>query len=90
MEPTSAICRLPPHIFYLADAKQLVEYGVNGLAHSVRDKNVDASLIAAMKEHGTWQLAATLTREASMFSIRQDAGIRQRSVFHAWRVTGRD
>jgi imidazolonepropionase-like amidohydrolase len=55
------------HIFYLADAKQLVEYGVNGLAHSVRDKNVDASLIAAMKEHGTWQLAATLTREASMF-----------------------
>jgi imidazolonepropionase-like amidohydrolase len=55
------------HIFYLADAKQLVEYGVNGLAHSVRDKNVDASLISAMKEHGTWQLAATLTREASMF-----------------------
>ena len=55
------------HIFYLEDAKQLVEYGVNGLAHSVRDKNVDASLIAAMKKHGTWQLAATLTREASMF-----------------------
>ena len=55
------------HIFYLEDAKQLVEYGVNGLAHSVRDKSVDASLIAAMKKHGTWQLAATLTREASMF-----------------------
>jgi imidazolonepropionase-like amidohydrolase len=55
------------HIFYLEDAKQLVDYGVNGLAHSVRDKNVDASLIAAMKKHGTWQMAATLTREASMF-----------------------
>jgi imidazolonepropionase-like amidohydrolase len=55
------------HIFYLEDAKQLVDFGVNGLAHSVRDKNVDASLIAAMKKHGTWQMAATLTREASMF-----------------------
>ena len=55
------------HIFYLEDAKQLVDYGVNGLAHSVRDKSVDASLIAAMKKHGTWQMAPTLTREASMF-----------------------
>jgi imidazolonepropionase-like amidohydrolase len=55
------------HIFYLEDAKHLVEYGVTGLAHSVRDKPVDASLIATMKEHGTWQLAATLTREASLF-----------------------
>jgi imidazolonepropionase-like amidohydrolase len=55
------------HIFYLEDARQLVEYGVNGLAHSVRDKPVDANLIAAMKKHGTWQMAGTLTREASMF-----------------------
>ena len=44
-----------------------MDYGVNGLAHSVRDKSVDASLIAAMKKHGTWQMAPTLTREASMF-----------------------
>lgn len=55
------------HIFYLEDAKQLVDYGVNGLAHSVRDKPVDQELIASMKKHGTWQMAATLTREASMF-----------------------
>jgi imidazolonepropionase-like amidohydrolase len=54
-------------VFYLADAKQLVDFGVNGLAHSVRDKNVDADLIAAMKKHGTWQMAPTLSREASMF-----------------------
>jgi len=55
------------HIFYLADAKQLVNYGVNGLAHSVRDKPIDQELIDSMKKHGTWQLAATLSREASMF-----------------------
>jgi imidazolonepropionase-like amidohydrolase len=55
------------HIFYLEDAKHLVDYGVNGLAHSVRDAPVDQALISSMKKHGTWQLAATLTREASMF-----------------------
>ena len=37
------------HIFYLEDAKHLVDFGVDGLAHSVRDKPVDAALIAAMK-----------------------------------------
>jgi imidazolonepropionase-like amidohydrolase len=55
------------HIFYLADAKKLVEYGVNGLAHSVRDKAIDQELIDSMKKHGTWQLAGTLSREGSMF-----------------------
>jgi imidazolonepropionase-like amidohydrolase len=59
--------RVAAHIFYLEDAKQLVEFGVDGLAHSVRDRNVDASLVDAMKTHHTWQIAATLTREASMF-----------------------
>jgi imidazolonepropionase-like amidohydrolase len=61
--------RLPvaAHIFYLEDAKRLVDYGVNGLAHSVRDKSLDEALTTAMKKHGTWQMAPTLTREASMF-----------------------
>jgi imidazolonepropionase-like amidohydrolase len=56
------------HIFYLDDAKRLVDFGVDGLAHSVRDKPVDEALIGAMKKHGAWQIAATLTREASMFA----------------------
>jgi imidazolonepropionase-like amidohydrolase len=59
--------RVIAHIFYLQDAKQLVDYGVDGLAHSVRDKPIDAAFIADMKHHGTWQEAATLSREASMF-----------------------
>jgi hypothetical protein len=44
---------------------------VDGLAHSVRDKPVDAEFIADMKRHGTWQEAATLSREASMFVYAQ-------------------
>jgi imidazolonepropionase-like amidohydrolase len=56
------------HVFYLADAKELANDGVNSFAHMVRDKPVDADLIASMKKHGTWQQAATLSREASMFA----------------------
>jgi imidazolonepropionase-like amidohydrolase len=63
--------RVVAHIFYLQDAKQLVDYGVDGLAHSVRDKPVDQAFIQDMKRHGTWQMAATLSREASMFVYGQ-------------------
>jgi imidazolonepropionase-like amidohydrolase len=59
--------RVAAHIFYLQDAKQLVDDGVDGLAHSVRDRPVDQALVDSMKKHGTWQMAATLAREASMF-----------------------
>ncbi|MEZ5404203.1 MAG: amidohydrolase family protein [Bryobacteraceae bacterium] len=55
------------HVFYLADAKKLVEYGLDGLVHSIRDKPVDDELINLMKNRGAWQAAATFTREASTF-----------------------
>jgi imidazolonepropionase-like amidohydrolase len=53
------------HIFYLDNAKTLVSQGVDGFAHSVRDQPVDQALLDAMKKHGTTQMAATLSREAS-------------------------
>ena len=59
--------KVAAHIFYLEDAKALVNAGLDGLAHSVRDKPVDDELIAAMKKRGAWQMAATLSREASTF-----------------------
>ncbi len=59
------------HIFYYDDAKALAEGGLYGLAHSVRDKEVDAAFIASMKKRGTWQAAATFTRELSMFVYAQ-------------------
>jgi imidazolonepropionase-like amidohydrolase len=59
--------RVTAHIFYLQDAKQLVDEGLDALAHSVRDQPVDDELIASMKRHGTWQQAATLTREVSTY-----------------------
>ncbi len=61
------------HIFYLQDAKQLTDAGVYGLAHSVRDQPVDQALIDSMKKHGTWQMAATLSRELSTFVYAKPA-----------------
>ena len=58
------------HIFYLSDAKALVNAGLDALAHSVRDAPVDAELIASMKKHGAWQIA-TLAREASLFAFAE-------------------
>lgn len=59
--------KVAAHIFYLEDAKALVDAGLDGLVHSVRDRSVDAALIAAMKKRGAWQAAATLTREIATF-----------------------
>jgi len=58
--------KVAAHIFYLDDAKKLVEAGVDALAHSVRDRDADQELMSMMKKRGTW-LIPTLTREVSTF-----------------------
>jgi imidazolonepropionase-like amidohydrolase len=60
--------KVSAHIFYLEDAKGLMERGLDALAHSIRDKPVDDATIALMKSKGKWQQAATLTREMSAFA----------------------
>ncbi len=42
--------RVVAHVFYLADAKALLEAGVDGFAHGVRDLEVDDEFMALMKE----------------------------------------
>jgi len=51
------------HVFYLADAKELVRQGVNGFGHMVRDQPVDSELLNMMKARGVWMVSATLSRE---------------------------
>ncbi len=58
--------RVAAHLFYLSDAKGLLEAGADFLAHSVRDAAVDAALIRAMQARGTC-LSPTLMREVSTF-----------------------
>jgi imidazolonepropionase-like amidohydrolase len=59
--------RAVAHIFYMADAKRMIEQGIDGLTHSVRDQPVDKAFVRAMKGKGTWQMAATLARERALF-----------------------
>ncbi|HLW78344.1 MAG TPA: amidohydrolase family protein [Terriglobia bacterium] len=59
--------RVMAHVFYLADAQSLVDAGVDGLAHSVRDQAVDTKLIESMKARGVF-LVPTLVRDESTFA----------------------
>lgn len=55
--------RAVAHVFYLADAKELIREGVDGFGHMVRDQPVDTELLDMMKAKGTWMVSATLSRE---------------------------
>lgn len=58
--------RVAAHIFYLDDAKALLRAGVDMIAHSVRDKDIDQEFIALMKAANV-PYCPTLTRELSTF-----------------------
>lgn len=58
--------RVAAHLFYLADARDLLRAGVDFLAHSVRDAAVDRELIDLMKARDVC-LCPTLMREVSTF-----------------------
>ena len=60
--------RLPVavHLFYLDDAKYMLEVGADLIAHSIRDLPVDSEFIAAVAEQGVCYIP-TLTREVSTF-----------------------
>jgi imidazolonepropionase-like amidohydrolase len=53
------------HIYELADARMMIEAGLNVLAHNVRDREVDASFIALVKERNV-SLIPTLTRDEGL------------------------
>jgi imidazolonepropionase-like amidohydrolase len=59
--------RVAAHVFYQDDARQLLRSGVDLLAHSVRDRDVDDELISLMIENDIC-LVPTLTREVSTFA----------------------
>ncbi len=46
--------RVMVHEYYLADARDLVEAGVAGFLHSVRDAEMDDALVARMKEKNVY------------------------------------
>jgi len=65
--------RVAAHVYYLEDARQLVDGGVDILAHGVRDRPVDTAFVEAMKKHGTWYVATLDLNEAAFIYARHPA-----------------
>jgi len=58
--------RVAAHLYYLEDAKSLLEAGADFIAHSVRDQKVDAEFVAALKASRRCY-TPTLMREVSTY-----------------------
>ena len=59
--------RIAVHVFYLDDAKAIVAAGGDFVAHSVRDRPVDAAFVSALKSRAVCY-SPTLMREVSTFA----------------------
>ena len=55
------------HVYELADARMLVERGLNVLAHNIRDREVDSETISQLKERNV-TLIPTLIRDEFLFA----------------------
>jgi len=75
--------RVMAHLFYLGDAKSLVGAGLDGMAHSVRDREVDDALIKTLKEKNSFAVA-TLTREESTFIYAEPPAFLDDPFFARW------
>jgi imidazolonepropionase-like amidohydrolase len=75
--------RVMAHLFYLEDAKQLAEAGLDGMAHSVRDREIDDALIEAIKAKKTFAVA-TLVREESTFVYATPPAFLDTPFFNRW------
>jgi imidazolonepropionase-like amidohydrolase len=58
--------RVAVHLFYLSDAKGVLDAGADFIAHSIRDLDVDADVIAKLKARGVC-VCPTLMREVSTY-----------------------
>lgn len=74
--------RVAAHLFYLDDAKALLAAGADFVAHSVRDQEVDAALIEALRSRDIC-VTPTLMREVSTFVYESTPDFFSDSLFLA-------
>jgi imidazolonepropionase-like amidohydrolase len=60
--------RVAAHLFYLEQAKGLVNAGLDIVAHGIRDQDVDAAFIAELKRRNVGYIP-TLTRDVAVFEF---------------------
>jgi len=59
--------RVIAHVYYLADARDLVDAGVDGFLHLVRDEEMDDALVGAMKAKHVFVTPNLSTSEAGTY-----------------------
>ena len=67
------------HIVELADARRIVDQGVNILVHNVRDQEIPDDFIATLKERNV-SVISTLAREEALFVFGDGPGLHRQSV----------
>ena len=72
--------RVATHLFYLADAKSLLDAGSDFVAHSIRDADVDADVIAKLEKRNIC-VSPTLMREVSTFVYESTPAFFSDSLF---------
>lgn len=72
--------RLAAHLFYLGDAKSLLAAGADLVAHSIRDADVDAEVIAQLRNRQVC-VSPTLMREVSTFVYESTPDFFRDSLF---------
>jgi imidazolonepropionase-like amidohydrolase len=65
------------HVRYLADAKGLVDAGIAGLVHSIRDNPVDDALIQAMLANDVFYVPTLSNHQAQFIYADQPAWLRE-------------
>jgi imidazolonepropionase-like amidohydrolase len=72
--------RVATHLFYLADAKSVLDAGSDYIAHSIRDADVDADVINRLKQRNVC-VSPTLMREVSTFIYESTPSFFSDSLF---------
>ena len=64
--------RVMAHVYYLTDARDLVEAGVDGFLHLVRDEEMDDRLVQRMKDRRVFVTPNLGTSEAGTYARKPD------------------
>lgn len=75
--------RVAAHVYALADAKRLLKDGVDILAHSVRDTELDADTVSLIKNNKTYYIP-TLQLEDSFYCFADQPALLQSPFLHGW------
>ncbi|HEY0162368.1 MAG TPA: amidohydrolase family protein, partial [Edaphobacter sp.] len=72
--------KVAAHIYDLADARKLVEAGIDIFAHSVRDEAVDPGFAQSLLQHKIWYIP-TLTLDEAFYLYAADPDVMRSNFF---------